>query len=276
MRRVSVGAIVDMSTHSSPSCAPSTTASPPCSASSPPVPRPARPVPRAARARAAHSSPSSTEATCSPSTTMLTTISLACATSAGVSTAARTVLGGPPRGLARGVRPDGQRKAGAPHVGGHPRTHDAEANESDPLGHTCILLQRASMRALGSALPQRRLARAGAVRARRGAPRPSAVPRQRAVLRIPLSTPTRERAAARMTVALLTGNERPEPGAHEREPNGQAGAGRSPSASTPKPSAASSGPPRVSTRASTCSARRPASAAQIPSATGRMAELQPG
>ncbi len=59
MRRVSVGAIVDMSTHSRPSRAPSAT---PCA-------------------------PHSTLSTCAPSTTMLTTMSLAAATSAGVATA---------------------------------------------------------------------------------------------------------------------------------------------------------------------------------------------
>ena len=79
-------------------------------------------------------SPSSTEATCSPSTTMLTTMSLRAATSAGVASAVRAVLGGPALGLAGRVRPDGQREAGAREVGGHARAHDPQAEEADRRG----------------------------------------------------------------------------------------------------------------------------------------------
>ncbi len=121
IRRLSRGEIVDMSTHSRSARAASIT---------PP-------------------SPSSTEATCSPSTTMLTTMSLLLRDlGRRVDCDDRLVRGGPGGGLAGRVRPDRQRKAGLRDPRGHPRAHDPEAEEADSVAQVTSLRPGIRLRAL--------------------------------------------------------------------------------------------------------------------------------
>ncbi len=97
---------------------------------------------RRAPPRSRRRAPSSTEATCSPSTTMLKTMSLAAATSAGVSNARAPCSAAQACGLAGSVRPDRELVARAGQVGGHARAHDPEPEEPDPLSPPRSLMRR--------------------------------------------------------------------------------------------------------------------------------------